>query len=122
MEPIIFLSLGLLAGVLRTAIEYNSWNKKKKHKGIVFAIMFAISTFIYCISDYNWISVSVFILSYWNAFELSTNISHGVEVFYVGYITNFDKLLRWVSPYSFSYLKFALHILTIVVVIILLSI
>lgn len=119
MSPYYFLSSGILFGIIRTAVEYDSW-PKQKYNSIWFAIAFVLSSFVMYISESDFYTLILFILGYWNAFELSTNISHSVEVFRVGNLYYFDKLLRKVSPYYYSYVKFILHILSIVVIMIIL--
>ena len=120
MSPYFYLALGILFGVVRTAIEYDSWYKQK-YNSIWFALVFVLGAFALHISENNIYCLIVFILSYWNAFELCTNIFHNVDVFYVGKTYYFDKLLRSIAPYSFSYLKCALQVLTIILIVILLN-
>lgn len=116
MSPYYFLSLGLLHGVVRTSVEYDMW-PSQKYNSIWFAIAFVISAFILYISESDISVLIVFIFSYWNAYELSSNIFHNVDVFRVGNSVYFDKLLRWISPYYYSYVKFALQVFSVVIII-----
>lgn len=116
-----FLGLGILMGILKSAIEYSYWGKKKneaRFNGIGFSIIFCILVFVFVVSDSNWSGVLITILTYWNIFELTTNWTHNQPLFYVGESAYFDKLLRRITVYV-EYLKCSLHVLTISGIIIL---
>ncbi len=120
--------IGICMGALKVSVEYDLYKSKKNPYNWLGAIIVtAILCFVYIVSGYDWKVTAITWLSYWNGFQLTNNWSHSQEIFYVWKIGWFNKFLiwlasaKWLIKFSFdeSRIKFILHIITIVIIIIL---
>lgn len=116
-NSLLLIGLGLLVAMIKVAIEYPyRKNGEKKYHDVSLAVIFCISVFIFVVTDYNYLSVVLFLLSYWNLFELSANYFHNEDIFNVGTTAHFDRLLRRITK-RYEVLKFVLHLLSLIIII-----
>ncbi len=117
-NPYLYLAIGLGMGILKVLLEYDAYKSKKGVNHFVgLSGVIIVLALVFCFSHYNFGLTAITWLTYWNIFELLNNWSHSQAIFYVG-TAPFDKLLRKYFTYP-EKLKFILHIITIVIVILL---
>lgn len=108
----ICIFIGILVAFIKVNVEYKHYAREKNEiifHGIGAAIIAALCLTAYYFFD--WPPAAVFLLSYWNFFEVFGNWVHDQELLYVGRNAMFDKLIR--KHFHYKRAKLALHIITI---------
>lgn len=124
MQIIYYIPIALFFSILRIVVEYDYFYKREYRTSLLRIRTFMISILLcstYYASGYE--AMLIFLFSYWNTYEFCCNYFHNNNIFYVGEISVFDKFIRSFSTlvvFDYYRVKFILHFISIVLIVILL--